>query len=293
MGQHQVQKQLLRNFSFPGHQANSRETWYLTTDSYRPSQRSTKGVGFFEVGCSEAVDDFITKREDDFKDKLHRFSAGKITRADVGRDLYDFIAMHYVRSQACSLQIRHLVDTCRREFGLPEHQVDSEYERLASHQDVNVFEELVNSVSGVLTHYVVCPVIFTGPSSFLTSDKIMSASTVEIDGRPTIVWFPVTPSIGFCLDSEGLGGQILGPAEVDRLTGLIKFVRISEARMLRCQAPTPEIGDPAFVAVVNRMMLEGSTKLYSADLDAIEATLHTADQPTGYRYRPNITHKPE
>ncbi len=289
MGQHQVQKQLLRNFSFPGHQANSRETWYLTTDSYRPSPRSTRGVGFFDVDCSEAVDDFITKRENDFKDKLHRFSSGTITRADVGRDLYDIIALHYVRSQACNLQIQHMVDTSRRISGLTQNQADSEYKRLTSHQDVKVFDELVKSVSGVLTHYLLRPVMFTGPWMFLTSNKIMSASTAETDARPTIVWFPVTPSIGFCLDSEGFGGQILGPTEVNRMTGRIDFTGVPEAPLLRCQAPNPENGDPAFVAVVNKIMLEGSTELFAAELNTMDSVLQTADQPTGYRYRPSAS----
>ena len=293
MGQHRVQRQILRNFSFPGLQLNSRETWHLETDSFRPSKRSTNRVGFFDVDCSEAVDSYITNRENDFKDKLHRFSAGKIAREDVGRDLYKFIAMHYVRSQACSLQIRHLVDECRRISGLSQRQADSEYNRLTSHQDDKVFVKLVNSVSSVLTHYVVRPVIFSGPWSFLTSDKIMSATTVETDERPTLVWFPISPSIGFCVDSEGFGGQILGPIEVDRQTGTIDFARVTEAQWLRCQAPTPEKGDPAFVAVVNQMMLEGSKELYSADFDAMTSALQTADQPTGYRYQPNVTHEPE
>ena len=289
MGQHRVQRQILQNFSFPGTQPNSLETWYLKTDSYQPSKRSKNRVGFFDVECSESVDQYITKRENDFKDKLHRFSAGNISRGDVGRDLYDFIAMHYVRSQACSLQIRHLVDTCRDNSGLSQRQADSEYKRLTSRQDVKVFDKLVNSVSMVLTHYLVLPVMFTGPWSFLTSDKLMSASKAETDGRPTLVWFPVTPSIGFWLNSKGFGGQILGPVGVDRLTGIIEFVRIPEAQPLRFQAPMPEKGDPAFVAEVNRMMLKGSTELYSADLDAMKSALQTADQPTGYQYQPIST----
>ena len=60
MGQHQIQRQILRNFSFEGRQPKSRETWLLTTSGYQPISRSIDHVGFFEVDCSEDVDYYIT-----------------------------------------------------------------------------------------------------------------------------------------------------------------------------------------------------------------------------------------
>ena len=60
MGQHQIQRQILRNFSFEGRQPNSREVWFLTTSGYQPISRSVDRVGLFEVDCSEDVDRYIT-----------------------------------------------------------------------------------------------------------------------------------------------------------------------------------------------------------------------------------------
>ena len=93
MGQHRIQRQILRNFSFGGRQPNSRETWHLNKSSYCPTERSIRGVGVFSVDCSEDVDDYITNLENGFKDSLRRFSQGDFTKADVGREIYDFIAM--------------------------------------------------------------------------------------------------------------------------------------------------------------------------------------------------------
>ena len=88
MGQHQIQRQILQNFSFAGRQPNSRETWFLTTSGYQPISRSVDRVGFFEVDCSEDVDSYITDLENGFKDSLQRFSRGAFTKADVRRRNY-------------------------------------------------------------------------------------------------------------------------------------------------------------------------------------------------------------
>ena len=286
MGQHRVQRQLLRKFSFNGQQMNSRETWYLNTKGHRPGRRSTSRVGFFEVDCSKEVDGYITTHENKFKERLHRFSQGEVIRSDVGRDLYDFIAMHYVRSEACRRQIEYMVDECRRHVRLTKPQAELDYKRLLSHQDAEVFDDLVDSVSRVLTHYVICPVEFTGPWSFLTSDKIVCASTTESEQRTTVVWFPISPSIGLYLDSEGYGGQILGPTVVNRRLGRIGFAKVPEAQWLRCQAPAPQEGSAEVVNALNGMMVEGSSELYAADLAAMDSSLRTSERPTGYRYRP-------
>ena len=287
MGQHRIQRQLLRNFSFVGRQPNSRETWYLSTSSYRPVERSIRGVGIFEVDCSKGVDDYITDLENGFKDTLHRFSHGDFAMADVGRDIYDFIAVHYVRSQACRLQIKHVVDKCRQTSRLTQQQAEKELHRLTSHLDVGVFRDLVSSVSRTLTHYLLCPIVLSEPQSFLTSDKIMCASTVESTQRETFVWFPLSPSTGLCLMSDGHAGQILGTAvEVDRQSGRIGFAKSLEAQWLRCQAPSPQEGDSEFVNTLNRMMIEGSTELFATDRNAMDSALRTAELPTGYRYKP-------
>ncbi len=285
MGQHQIQRQILRNFTFPGRQPNSLETWHLSSDSYRPSKRSTKGIGVFEVDCSVDVDDFITRRENEFKDLLHRFSDGRFTKTDVGRDLYDFIALHYVRSHAFSLQIRHLASVYRRNSVLTETQAESEFRRLTNHQDVALFRELVECVSRVLTHYIVCPVITDSRWSFVTSDKIVTAATFETSHRPTMAWFPISPSIGFYLDSDGKTGQILGPTEVAPGSGTIKFVKVPEAAWLRTQKPEPVEADGAFFDTLNAMMVENSTEILACDRRALDAALINTRQPTGYKYQ--------
>ena len=287
VGQHQIQKQILRNFSVEGRQPNSRVTWYLSTEGYQPAKRSIGKVGYFEVGCSEAVDRYITEREDRFKHSLKRFSHGHFDRADVGREIYEFIAMHYVRSQACRLQIEFIVDNCRQRSGLTQQQTEAERYRLSSHQDVEVFSNLVDNASSTLTHYLLCPLVMTGPHVFLTSDKIMCASTVESDERETFVWFPIAPSIGLCLLSNDYAGQILGPiVEVHHQFGQIRFAKSPDAPWLRCQAPSPQEGNEEFVNTLNRMMIEGSTELYAADRNAIDSALRTAELPIGYQYQP-------
>ena len=190
LGQHQIQRQILRNFSFDGRQPNSSETWFLTTSSYQPISRSVNRVGYFEVDCSEDVDHYITNLENGFKDSLQRFSCGDFTKADVGRGVYEFIAMHYVRSQACRLQIEHVVNKCRQDSLLTQQEAEAELHRLASHQDAAVFRDLVDSTSRMLTHYTLYPLVLTGPWPFVTSDKIMCASTVDSGQRETFVWFP-------------------------------------------------------------------------------------------------------
>ena len=286
MGQHRVQRQILRKFSFGGRQLNSREAWWLNTGSYQPARRSTNRVGFFEVNCSEDVDGYITEHENTFKEPLRRFSQGEFTRTDVGRELYDFIAIHYVRSQACRRQIEHLVSESKRTSRLTQLQAEMEIKRLTSYQDVEVFDELVDSVSRVLTHYLGCPIVMIGPWAFVTSDKIMCASKVESEQRLTLVWFPISPSAGLCLDSDGNGGQILGPIAVDRRFARISFVKIPEARWLRCQSPSSQEGSTVFVNTLNGIMVEGSTELYATDPASMDSALHAAEQPTGYRYRP-------
>ena len=287
MRQHRIQRQILQNFSFRGRQPNSRETWYLNTSSHRPAKRSTRGVGVFKVNCSKDVDDYITDLENGFKDPVRRFSRGEFTETDVGREIYDFIAMHYVRSQACDLQIEHVVGKCRQKFGLTQQQAETELHRLKSHQDVGVFRDLVDGVARTLTNYLLCPFVMTGPWSFLTSDKIMSASTVMSEQRDTFLWFPLAPSIGLSLMSNGHAGQILGPfVEVNRQSGRISFAKPPEAQWLRCQPPSPQEGDAEFVNTLNRMMIEGSSELYAADRDAMDSALRVAKLPTGYQYQP-------
>ena len=287
MGQHRIQKQILHNFSFKGHQHNSRKTWCLGTGRYQPKSRSIKRAGFFEVDCSESVDQYITACEDKFKEPLHRFSNGEFTRADAGRQIYDFIAMHYVRSQGYRLQIKHVVCECRRKLLLTEPQAEAEYKRLTSHQDVAIFQDLVDSVARALTHYLLSPVLMASPWSFITTDKIVYAASVEAEQRETFVWFPLSPSMGFALTSEFQAGQILGPVvAVDRRSGQISFNKIPEAQWLRCQEPKPQDVSEEVVNTLNGKMVQGSSELYSADRAAIDSALWFATQPTGYRYQP-------
>ena len=89
-------------------------------------------------------------------------------------------------------------------------------------------------------HFHAAPQLITGPWPFVTSDKIMCASTVESEQRETFVWFPITPSVGLCLMSDGHAGQILGSVvEVNRQSKRVSFAKSPEARWLRCQAPSP------------------------------------------------------
>ena len=257
---------------------------------HRPARRSIRRVGFFEVDCSEEVDAYVTNLENRFKDPLHRFSQGSFARADVGREVYDFIAMHYVRSQACRLQIEHVLHRCRHDLGLLQEQAEMEFKRLTSHQNLEVFQDLVEGVSGTLTHYLLCPTVMTGSGSFVTSDKIMCASTLETGQRETLVWFPLSPTMGLCLISDGYAGQMLGPVvEVNRQFGRIGFAKLPEAKWLRCQAPSPQEGSEEFFSTLNGMMVEGSTELYATDRDAMGSALLAADTANEFRYRPVAT----
>ena len=157
--------------------------------------------------------------------------------------------------------------------------------RFTSHQDVTVFKGLVDSVARTLTHYVLYPLVITGSSSYLTSDKIVYAGTVESEQRETFVWFPLSPTTGLCLVSDGHTGQILGPrVEVDRLSGRIRFAKLPESPILRCQAPSPQEVTANFVNTMNGLIVQGSTQLYSATRAAMDSALKNAEQPTGYRY---------
>ena len=286
MGQHRIQRQILQNFSFQGRQKKSRETCWLEKNSFKPQPRSIKKVGFFEVGCSDRVDQYITDLEDGFKDKLSRFSRGEFARTDVGRETYDFIAMHYVRSQACRLQIQYMVTKIWQDALLTQPQVEEEYQRLTLHQDLQVFRDLVDSVARTLTYYMLCPMLITGPSQFLTSDKIIYAGQTGSKERENFVWFPLSPSIGLSLTSEGSTGQILGPTEVSRAYGRINFLKLPESPYLRCQAPSPQETSAEAVTAFNQLMVRGSTELYAVNSFTIDSTLRYDDGPTGYRYTP-------
>ena len=285
MGQHRIQKQILKAFSFAGSQPESREVWCLKSDGFQPVSRSISRLGFFEVNCSENIDDYITALEDTFKDPLHRFSNGTFVRTDVGREVYEFIAMHYVRSRAFCMQIEHVVGECQRQSVLTESQAEAEFKRFTSHQDVSVFKDLVDSAARTLTRYVLYPLVITGPSSFLTSDKIIYAGMAESEQRETFVWFPLSPSTGVCLRSDGHEGQILGPrVELDRRSGRIRFKKLPEASILKCRPPSPEKVTADFVNTMNGLMVQGSTQLYSPARATIDSALQNSEQPSGYRY---------
>ena len=286
MGQHQTQRQLLYNFSFPGSQGNSRETWWLDKSGYRPGKRSIRNIGIFEVACSEEVDKYITARENKFADALRKFGRGEFTSTDAGRDVYDFVALHYVRSEGFRLQIRYLVEQCASDSRLTREQATAEYGRLTSHQDVETFGALVDSVASVLTHYVLYPVILTGPNSFITSNKIMNAAKAPTLEAETVVWFPVAPNMGLWIMSDDLAGQILGPMAIDGQRGRIDPIEHPESPILRCQEPSPQTGSVDFVNTLNGMMVPGSQELYGLNRADIDSALHNADRPAGYRYVP-------
>ena len=287
MRQHQTQRQILRNFSFEGRQPNSLDTWWLKTSGYRPAQRSVNRVGLFEVDCSEDVDDYITALEDRFKEPLERFGRGVFVKTDFGRAVYDFIAMHYVRSRAFRRQIEHIVGVARRDLGLASPDAEAEYKRLTAHQDVEIFRGFVDRVAFVLTHFMLYPVVITNPSSFVTSDKIIYSGMVESRQRETVVWFPLSPTTGLFLNSEVHVGQIMGPRiEVDRWRGRITFVPEPEAPLLRCQQLSPQEVSLEFIDDLNGKMVQGSKELYAAQRCHIDSALRNAQLPTGYQYRP-------
>ena len=286
MGQHRIQRQILQNFSFQGRQGSSRETWWLGKNSFKPQPCSIDRVGFFEVGCAEQVDQYITDLENGFKDKLSRFSHGEFGKKDVGRDTYDLIAMHYVRSQACRHQIEHMVRECWRRDILTQPQAEEEYQRLTSHQDLQVFRSLVDSVASTLTHYLMTPILINSSSQFLTSNKIIYAGQVESEERQNLVWFPMSPSIGLALISDNRTGQILGPTEINRRFGRISFVKIPEASWLRCQEPSHQDVSTEVVKTYNDLLIRGSTELYAVNSFSIDSALQHTDEPTGYRFNP-------
>ena len=284
MGQHRIQRQILSNFSFDGRQLNAREVWWLHGKGHKPAQRSIRRVGFFHIQCTLDVDSYIKGLEDRFKDSLPKLASGNFDRGDVGRGLYDFLAMHYVRSLACRGQIEHMVGELWRGSKLSQPQAESEYIRLSSHQDVTVFHQLVDNVARVLTHYLVVPLVIIGSRPFITSDKVMNAAVVESKTRQTLVWFPLSPSAGLLLESPANGGQLLGPFVVDSQFGRVVPHKIPEAPLLRCQEPMPEGENEAQVGVLNGMMVRGSTELYAADRTQIDSALLSAGATTGYRY---------
>ena len=287
MGQHRIQRQILKNFSFEGKQPGSRESWCLKRDSYRPSSRSIDRVGFFEVACSGSVDEYITRHEDEFKEALNLFGDGEFKQEYVGREVYDFIALHYVRSQGFRHQIEYMVGELCRNSKLTQPQAEAEYRRLTSHEDLIVFQRLVDNVASTLTHYVLYPVVTTGSKTFLTSDKIVYAGLSPSELRETFVWFPISPSTGLALISDGHAGQILGPrVQVNRVSGRISFEMIPEAPLLLCQEPSPQEAGEAFFNALNVMMVEGSTELFAADRAAIESAFRKTESPNGYRYQP-------
>ena len=200
--------------------------------------------------------------------------------------MYDFLAMHYVRSLACRLQIQHLVREFSRRSMLSHPQAESKYIRLSSHQDVRIFQQLVDNVARVLTHYLVAPVVITGSRPFITSDKVMNAVVVESESRQTLVWFPLSPSSGILLESAADGGQLLGPFAVDCRLGRVTPHKIPEAPLLRCNPPTPEAGNEPFFNVLNGMMVRGSTEMYAADHAHFDSALRSAEPPSRFRYKP-------
>ena len=287
MGQHRIQRQILQSFSFQGPQKGSRQTWWLGKKTFKPQPHSINGVGFFEVGCAKQVDQYITDLENEFKDKLSRFSRGEFTQEDVGRETYNLIAMHYVRSQACRIEIEHMVREHRIRGLLKYPEAEGEYQRLASHQDLQVFQSLVNSVASTLTHYLMTPMLINSTSQFLTSDKIVYAGQIPSEQRQNFVWFPMSPSVGLALISDNHTGQILGPTEVKQRSGRISIAKQQEATTLRCQKPSPQDVTTEAVNAYNELMVRGSTELYAIDCSSIDSALQLADDPTGYSYVPS------
>ena len=287
MGQHRVQRQILQNFSFEGRQRNARDTWWLSIGSHQPTARSIRRIGFFEVDCSKAVDDYITNLENQFKDIVQRFGDGDFRQEDVGRETYNFIAMHYVRSLAFRRQIQYVVENLWSQGQLSQPQGEDAYKLLTAYRDVNLFDRLVNQVSAVLTNYMLHPIVNTGARSFVTSDKIMYASRIETDEKETVVWFPLSPSTGLFLKSDGHVGQLLGPfVHADPQSGRVTFLEVPEAPWLRCQEPIPHDVEDPFVNTVNGMMVQASKELYAKDRTELDIALKYAMTPTGFNYAP-------
>ena len=131
------------------------------------------------------------------------------------------------------------------------------------------------------------PVVIKGSLSFVTSDKIMYAGGIESEQLETFVWFPLSPSTGLSLKSEGHAGQIMGPiVEVNPSLGRIRFAKSPEALILRCQKPSPQEGNSGFVDALNGLMIHGSTQLYAVDRSAVDSAFRSAQHPSGYRYQP-------
>ena len=243
-------------------------------------------MGVFNVACSSRVDDYITNLENQLKDKLSLFSRGEFPKTDVGRDTYDLIAMHYVRSQGCRHQIEYMVRECWFNGVLSQPKAEEECQRLTSHQDLRTFRSLVNSVASTLTHYLMTPIIINSSCQFLTSDKIIYVGQAESNERQNLVWFPLSPSIGLALISDNRTGQILGPIAFDPRFGQISFTGVPEAPLLRCQEPTPQDVSDEVVDTYNELMVRGSTELYATSSFTIDSALRHTNGPTGYRYSP-------
>ena len=180
MGQHRIQRQLLKAFSFQGRQLNSREIWWLKTDGQQPVSRSIARVGYFQVDCSKGVDDYITTLEDNFKERLRQFSKGTFTRTNVGREIYDFVAMHYVRSTHLIYKLNTSSVNVGGTRGLPVYKPKRNTHGSPRIKMSEVFRDLVDSVARTLTHYILYPLVTTGQQLFLTSDKIIYAGKFDV-----------------------------------------------------------------------------------------------------------------
>ena len=236
------------------------------------------------------VDSLITDLENRFKDQLDRFGKGSFEVRDFGRPLYNFIGMHYVRSHACTLQIRHVLDKFVNASRLSPAQADAEFQRLALHQDPSVFKGLVNSVASTLTGYEIHPVVITGPQEFITSNKIVYAGLVESEHR-TMVWFPLSPKTGLSLFSDFRAGQILGPVVmVNSTTGRVSFNSPPEPPILKSYAPSPQAGDPRAIKTLNGLMVPGSSELFGTNREVIDDAIAYSELATGdasgYAYKP-------
>lgn len=286
MGQHRVQRALLNNFAFPGHQKNSMMVWTLDAKERRPHRKSVKKTGFFDTECSPQVDKLITRAEQEFLPVLTELGKGNFRPFHNGvghRKMIQFIAFHYVRSNTFNNQIAHLTTMLVKQGYLSPDQAKFEAARLTSHQHRKTYIELTAAVASCLTYFTISPITVTGSSNFITSDNILAVFQNRSTG--TGIWFPIGPRHGIWAEDETSTKQILGPTPV--VNGRISFPGIHERPFLAFQDTPPHEREEHFFATANSVIAKSSQYLFAHAKEDIDLAITSGSEDTSqYIYVP-------
>ncbi len=276
-------------FSFEGDRGEP-QTWFLGRRNRRPHRRPIDQVGFFEFDGAREIDNYIAGAQRGLESVVSSVVGGREPASGDWDAIIDYVAVHFVRSQARAVQIQLELNRLLADSAITPTQAQDQFDRLRTNRDVDLFRRLVECAAASFSQCLSVMVVASGQRGFITSEKVIH-TTFDPDevGRVANhqVWMPFAPSVGMLLRADGPADPILrlapGRAGALEVSGLPRAPQIKGA-------PKPLEMDDAQADALNGLMLAGARRLFATDPQDIDAAIRFATGRYGiqspFRYRP-------